>query len=331
MIGYYVHHVGSGHLHRARAVAAVSRRPVTGLSTLPRPEDWPGEWVELSRDDQSPTPRDVTAGGRLHWVPRQDPGLRDRMATIAGWVALARPDVLVSDVSVEVALLARLHGVPVASFVLPGDRTDPAHLLGYEVSDALVACWPAGLDGMTPGLPDELRSRITCVGGLSRIPVSDPEPSQATPRRVVVLLGRGGGHPSPQAIDSARAQTPDWHWTVLGPGHQWADDVRDVLAGADVVVTQAGENALAEVAACRKPAIVVPADRPHDEQRTTAGVLTEGPWPVVVEPTFPLSGWAERLVAAHCLDGARWSGWCDGKAARRIVDVLDGVATTHAP
>jgi hypothetical protein len=107
--------------------------------------------------------------------------------------------------------------------------------------------------------------------------------------------------------------------------------VEDVLARADVVVTQAGENALAEVAACRKPAIVVPADRPHDEQRTTAGVLADGPWPVIVEPDFPLSGWAERLAAADRLDDARWSGWCDGKAARRIVDVLDGVATTRTP
>lgn len=37
MIGYYVHHHGSGHLHRARSLAAVLGRPVTGLSTLPRP------------------------------------------------------------------------------------------------------------------------------------------------------------------------------------------------------------------------------------------------------------------------------------------------------
>ena len=339
MIGYYVHHVGSGHLHRAGAVAAASRLPVTGLSSLPRPEGWPGEWVELPGDDGAAAPADVTAGGRLHWVPRQDAGLRDRMAAIAGWIAHARPDVLVSDVSVEVALLARLHGVPVVSFVLPGDRSDAAHLLGYGISDALVACWPDGSDGLTPGLPDELRSRLTCVGGLSRIPVSDeraaplssPSPSPSSQGSVTVLLGRGGGEPSPQALDSAREQTPDWHWTVLGPGHGWTDDVAGALTGADVVVTQAGENALAEVAACRRPAVVVPADRPHDEQRTTARVLAAGPWPVVVEHEFPLWGWAERLGSARRLDGALWSGWCDGKAADRIVDVLDGVVGRPTP
>jgi hypothetical protein len=134
-----------------------------------------------------------------------------------------------------------------------------------------------------------------------------------------------------QALDSAREQTPDWHWTVLGPGHRWTDDVAGALTSADVVVTQAGENAVAEVAASRRPAVVVPADRPHDEQRTTARVLADGPWPVVVEHEFPLSGWAERLAGARRLDGALWSGWCDGKAAERIVDVLDVVAAGRAP
>lgn len=37
MIGYYVHHHGSGHLRRAQAVAAVWGHEITGLSTLPRP------------------------------------------------------------------------------------------------------------------------------------------------------------------------------------------------------------------------------------------------------------------------------------------------------
>ena len=37
VIGYYVHHVGAGHLHRARAVAQRTSSTVTGLSSLPRP------------------------------------------------------------------------------------------------------------------------------------------------------------------------------------------------------------------------------------------------------------------------------------------------------
>ena len=180
---------------------------------------------------------------------------------------------------------------------------------------------------MTPGLPGRLSSRIVPVGGLSRFPVAEPlAPRSPGPGRVTMLSGSGGGQPAAPAIDAARKQSRGWEWSVLGPGQRWTDDVAAVLAASDVVVTQAGENALAEVAACRKPAVVIPADRPHDEQHTTARVLGAGPWPVVVEPEFPASGWGERLAAARRLDGAAWASWCDGKAATRIADVLDSVA-----
>ncbi|MDF2492882.1 MAG: hypothetical protein K0Q58_1460, partial [Microbacterium sp.] len=82
MIGYYVHHHGRGHLHRATAIAAALGIPVTGLSSLPRPAEWTGDWIELplDLDDRGPDAPDVTAGGRLHWVPLGVDGLRERMA-----------------------------------------------------------------------------------------------------------------------------------------------------------------------------------------------------------------------------------------------------------
>jgi len=42
VIGYYVHHLGHGHLHRALSVARTLGEPVTGFSSLPPPADWPG-------------------------------------------------------------------------------------------------------------------------------------------------------------------------------------------------------------------------------------------------------------------------------------------------
>ena len=78
MIGYYVHHHGTGHLHRAMTVAAHLPQPVTGFSSLPRPEPWPGPWVQLPRDDSAPSyaAADATARGLLHWAPLADGGLR---------------------------------------------------------------------------------------------------------------------------------------------------------------------------------------------------------------------------------------------------------------
>jgi hypothetical protein len=159
MIGYYVHHVGAGHLHRATALADVLDVPVTGLSSLPRPAGWRGPWVSLPRDDHDAAASGVDANGRLHWVPTGDAGLRGRMARLAAWIDETAPSLLVSDVSVEVTLLARLHGVPVLGVVLPGDRGDQAHRLGLDVCDALVGLWPEGTPDLATGLTDAQRSR----------------------------------------------------------------------------------------------------------------------------------------------------------------------------
>ena len=83
---------------------------------------------------------------------------------------------------------------------------------------------------------------------------------------------------------------------------------------------------VAEVAAARRPAVLVPQRRPHDEQAATARVLATGGWPAVVEPALPADGWAERLERCASLDATTWARWCDGGAADRFADVVAGVA-----
>ena len=99
-----------------------------------------------------------------------------------------------------------------------------------------------------------------------------------------------------------------------------------MLREADVVVTHTGQNAVAEVAAARRPAVLVPQRRPHAEQATTAEVLGDGGWPAVVEPELPADGWAGRLERCLALDPVGWARWCDGFAADRFADVVAGVA-----
>ncbi|MEO6509525.1 MAG: glycosyltransferase [Nocardioides sp.] len=323
MIGYYVHHVGAGHLNRARAVAAAMARrggpPVTGLSSLAAPSDWPGPWLRLDRDDAELDPVDPTARGRLHWAPDGDSGLRARMAAISAWLETEHPDVLVSDVSVEVTLLARLHGVRVVSVVLPGDRGDGPHRTGHAVSSGLVACWPRQATGMVRGLAAAERDRMRHVGGLSRLPVHD-RPAEPLRRTVLVLSGRGGGHASADLLEAAESDAAQWRWRVLGGTGEWVDDPTAAMDEADVVVIQAGESAVADVAACRRPAIVVPAARPYDEQVATAHALARGPWPCRVLPALGPTGWAPMLDEVAALDGRGWRSWCDGDAADRFAE-----------
>lgn len=324
MIGYYVHHHGRGHLHRAIAVAAATDAVVVGISSLPRPPEWTGPWMVLPRDDEGTSPVDARAHGRLHWVPELDRGLTERMAEISSWIADIEPTLMVVDISVEVSLLARLHGIPVVTTVLPGDRRDSAHDLVHAVARRVVAAWPADVVGMAKGLGAHAE-RVTCVGGLSRFdgrPVA-PAPAFDGQRRVLVLTGTGGAAGDAWDLTAAQQQTPAWSWQVLGRGTGWLDDPWEALCSADVVVTHAGQNSIAEVAAARRPAIVVPQPRPFGEQETTASVLaTDGRFPVTVFPALPTDGWNDLLERTARLDGAAWGAWNDGLGARRVADVI---------
>lgn len=324
MIGYYVHHQGRGHLHRALAIAEALDTPVVGLSSLPRPAAWRGAWLELPRDDDGEVIVDPEARGRLHWVPERHPGLRGRMAEISAWIEHVHPELMVVDVSVEVSLLARLHGVPVVTVVLPGDRQDAAHELVHSLARRLLAVWPPQARHLLRGV-DEDSDRLVRVGGVSRFDgrARTRGDRSGGRRRVVVLAGAGGSDVTTDLLDQASAQTPTWDWTVLGGPGEWVDDPWDALCGADVVVTHAGQNAIAEVAAARRPAVVIPQPRPFNEQdRMAAGLAAAGQWPVVVRAAFPVTGWADLLDATAQLDGEEWRGWSDGEGAARAAAMI---------
>jgi hypothetical protein len=209
----------------------------------------------------------------------------------------------------------------------PGRRTDPAHALGFGTASAVVGAWPTGSTArMLPGLDEGIRGRVHAVGAVSRFAVS----SRRTRRRgrrphAVLLAGTGGDGFTRAAVARAQQQTPDWDWTVLSRTlGTWHHDPAAVLETADVAVLHPGQNSLAEVAALRVPAIVVPAHRPFHEQHVTASVLDDG-WPAVVVDAVPTRGWDDLLDEALFLDGEGWADWCDGGAPTRIAQVVSGV------
>lgn len=332
MIGYYVHHVGRGHLQHARSIARQLNDEVTGLSSLPRPDGWAGEWVELSRDDEAAEPVDPTAYGHLHWAPIGDVGLRSRMATIAAWIDRSQPRALVADVSIEVTALARLMGVPIASMMLPGDRSDLPHHLGYALSDVLIAPWPGSAAGLSDA-SQPLAAKMRHVGAVSRFDGREPVARGGDGRRrVLVLQGDGGSDVRRLDLDSAARATEGWEWTALGgaSGH-WAADPWPQICQADVVVVHAGLNGLAEVAAARRPAIVAPQTRPHDEQYATARAIAAVGLAVVVEGWPKPAEWVGHLDQALRLGGERWSAWSFGDGAAQAARIIESVAARGSP
>ncbi|MFC7431673.1 MULTISPECIES: hypothetical protein [unclassified Agrococcus] len=313
MIGWYVHHHGLGHLTRLLTVLPHVSAPVTVASSLPRPDALPDavRWIRLERDDLDegsghPALADPTASGVLHWAPVGHAGHAARMATIAA--LLPHVDTMVVDVSVEVTALARLLGRRVVRFTQPGDRTDAPHALGDSLAHATIAPWP--------GTSDAAR---THVGGISRFA---ERTRSAAPRPGTVLALGGGGRDDAwtATIERAIAQTPDRSWSVLGHD-RWERDPWDALCAAEVVVTAAGQNAIADVAAVGARAVVLPRSRPFDEQVRTGDALRDRGLAVVVdddaEPDWPA-----------LLDGARalepdWSQWGVDGAAERAARIID--------
>jgi hypothetical protein len=257
MIGYYAHHHGRGHVQRAACIASRLSVPMTILTSAPDTDACAGR-VALARDD-GPVLGDPTAGGVLHWAPQGHSGLRRRMATIAAWIEQEQPAIMVVDVSVEVAVLCRCMGVPVVVVAMPGDRTDRAHRLGYDIA-------------------------------------------------------------------AAAAATPKWDWEVLGGSAGWIPDPWRGLRRADVVVTHAGQNALAEAAAARVPAVVVPQSRPHDEQTATADVVDRTGLATVCRDWPAPSAWPALLDEAAAPDGSRWALWCPGDGADRAARLVERTA-----
>lgn len=323
-IGYYVHHQGWGHLHRARAITAHVPAGVTILSSLP-PSDPGRPWVHLPMDDLT-RPPDHTANGTLHWVPRHDRGLRRRMAAVAEWVDRTDPDLMVVDVSVEIAVMSRLMGVPTVVMAMPGDRSDRAHRSAYDSAHAILAPWTAdfSLDQWSNPWPD----KTFHAGAISRYAGRAPLRTApgGRPSRVLVLWGRGGDPLPDGFLDASVRATPGWCWRQAGTGSAAEVPVWDLLGWADVVVTHGGQNAIAEVAAARRPAVVIAQPRPHGEQAATVATVDRARLAVGLAGLPDPARWPDLLARAAALGGDRWARWAPADAPQRAAEFLVAAA-----
>jgi hypothetical protein len=322
-LGWYVHHHGRGHLTRLRAIAPHLDADLHVFSTLPAPDPVPPRcvWTVLDRDDDTrdgrdPAASDPTMGGMLHWAPLGHAGHRGRLAVIAAAVAAEPFDAFVVDVSVEVALLVRLLGVPPILMAQPGVRDDAAHATAFAAARAIVAPWPGRL--LRPAHLRPHTARTVYTGGISRFDGrSRPDGGRGAG---VVLLGGGGGSRVRQEDVAAAQEATGRAWTILDGG-AWVADPWPHLARADVVVSWAGQNAIADLAAAGAPAVVVPQERPFVEQRATAEALDRAGLAAVV-PHWPTAdAWPALLARAEGLH-PRWERWETAGAARRAAEVI---------
>jgi UDP-N-acetylglucosamine--N-acetylmuramyl-(pentapeptide) pyrophosphoryl-undecaprenol N-acetylglucosamine transferase len=328
MIGYYVHHHGRGHLARATSIYAHLRSPVTMLSSMALPDGTPHQHVLLPRDDAANSFSDPTAHGALHWAPLHDKGFGERMQTIVDWVTTAQPDVVVVDVSVEVAMLVRLLGIPVVVMAMPGERIDAPHELVYRIADHIIAAWPKEL--YEPPWLTQHATKTTYVGGISRFDGRPRTRPSAGDPNVLVLNGAGGSTSDTATVERCADAYPQFRWSTLGVGGDaWVDDPWHALCSADLVVSSAGQSSIADIAAADRPAIVIAAQRPFAEQHATTGALERGGLAVTRTGWPDEWEWPDLIGRARALGPNRWQRWETQGAAARAAASIERVAAAR--
>lgn len=339
-IGYYMHHHGAGHLARARAIVAASDWPVTLLGTgigdagIDLCDDRPvsGQFDGVDGAD--------SRSSVLHYAPVDHKGVRRRVAQMALWIATEHPALMVVDVSVEVAMLARLASVPTVYVRLNGDRRDSAHLDAFRSAFALLAPFHADLE--MASTPPWVRQKTTYFPGIAAQAQAQAQEDPRDENRVLVVVGRGGPMGDGAQIADAARTCPDMHWRVIGPvtsPHDpppnleiagWVDTPEQEIARAGVVIGAAGDGLLGAVLAADRPFICIPQDRPYDEQRATAArlkaldaaiVLQDWPhadlWPILIGEAHAVPSANRRRL--HDPDGAK-------AAALWLADCAESIA-----
>lgn len=332
---YYVHHHGLGHWRRALAVTAALDRPVVLASSAPPPLPLPvhARWLALPMDaparefadpEEGPEEDALTARGRLHWAPPCHTGLLERHLQLLAECRRSDMVTAVVDVSVEVTVLLRTSGIRVIAVRLPGERTDPAHRLGFDLADEVVMPVPARW-GLHRGLP---RTRAVGLVGLAERDTTIPaarrdQPADGARRRprIAVVVGRGGSRLDASVCDRIAADLPEYDVRVLGldpvpvagavSGRTRSnlfllgrvEDVRGELRRAAVVVGNAGLGTLGDVVPTGRPFVVLPETRPFGEQTATAAALEAAGAAVRLRDLPGRGGWRHAVDAALVLGG----------------------------
>ena len=332
-VAFYVHHHGQGHANRTHLFTErwATDAPLHVFTSAPEPfHDWTAGELHVLPPDVSPDrdpAKDLLQDQVLHYAPVDLPGLQQRMAIIAEWIARHRPALFVVDLSVEIALFVRLCGCPTALVRLHGHRDDPAHTAAFRLADYLLAPFPPQLEDAHT--PDWVRAKTTYLGTFSRYDhrwETRAECRQqlqlSTVQPVVTIINGAGGGPQVQSRWQEAAQaTPDWVFLLVGrvgeaseslpPNLRYIGFVSDTfpyLKAADVVVGSGGTNTMMEVGAARVPFLSMPEERPFAEQRCKTEALQRLGLTRIVPGDITPEEWTGLLEGARNMDVGGWDG-----------------------
>ena len=239
----------------------------------------------------------------LHYSPVGNSDIQQRSHKILDTIYQRRIYLMIIDVSVEVAMLCRAASVPYLYVRLPGLRDDVPHLNAFAGALALVAPYPRTLESTkTPEWISQKTLYLDFINTEQRDAqnyqdfikdlmqlTTDEEALSSmlegknTPTIVTVIKGYGGHQAIDAKLPVLRQLLPHAFIISLGPidddKRHYVDiaaDVNDVtpfIEHSNYLLMACGLNAVAQAYDYATPLVVLPDDRPHQEQEVMAEAL----------------------------------------------------------
>lgn len=319
-LGYYAHHHGSGHCRQIDKLAALlpteARQQLTVFTSVTS-DAYTFAAIDEAQIVRLPAENervdDVLAGragqywqpASLHYSPVGNSDIQQRSHKILNTIYQRHIDLMIVDVSVEVAMLCRAASVPYLYVRLPGVRDDEPHLNAFAGALALLAPYPRTLESTkTPEwisqktlyldfintqqknaqtYQDFIKHLMQLTTDKKALSLMLNDKDKDTPTIVTVIKGYGGHQAIDAKLPELRQLLPHAFIISLGPidedKRHYVDiavDVNDVtpfIEHSDYLLMACGLNAVAQAYDYATPLVVLPDDRPHQEQEVMAEAL----------------------------------------------------------
>ncbi len=292
-LGYYAHAHGSGHCRYADYFNELAGGTIPVFTSRDFSFAHTRQVIKLASDLVPDAEREKYAlppPRYLHYAPVGYAPIQRRSLTVLNAIRKFKLNIVIVDVSVEIAAFLRSSSVPYVYRRMPGDRSDLAHREAYRGAVGLIAYYPETMEASDT--PEWVRDKTTYLG--FKPETSTDKAADYSIREwwnipagmpiISVVTGFGGAGEVDGSLPRIRRSYPD-HF-ILGLGHfaesshDFFDknvgilpDISPYLKQSDIIVGACGSNLVTEALRSGTPFVPIPCTRPHDEQRLIADSL----------------------------------------------------------
>jgi len=294
MIAYYAHDQGSGHCNYAQLLEDQFGKEMVTFTSSDFPfksKDYVIYIPNENAEDTTLNQELFKTPSSLHHSPVGSKKIGIRNYTMLREMIHHNVKLMVVDVSVEVAALARSCSIPYAYVRMFGERNDLPHRLAYEGAAFLLAYYPEELE--QEETPLWVREKTLYLGFFSKFKSlsSGQKKSQhlsldSSTYHISYLKGFGGKESETHDLELWLEEFPVHHIIAIGnfenrlehPRLSYTgviDDISPYVQRSEFTIAACGSNLVSEMACLQARLVAVPEERPFNEQKSLANQLEQ--------------------------------------------------------